>query len=69
MARKKIVKEIAPRFKDKQGNFTRIVTLADKRMGDGASMGYIEYLGNELEKYEKASKKEKIEKGLEPNVE
>jgi hypothetical protein len=31
-----------------------------KRKGDNARMGYIEFIGNEIEKYEEAVEKEKV---------
>eukprot|EP00330_Aristerostoma_sp_ATCC50986_P011580 CAMPEP_0114579122 /NCGR_PEP_ID=MMETSP0125-20121206/3561_1 /TAXON_ID=485358 ORGANISM="Aristerostoma sp., Strain ATCC 50986" /NCGR_SAMPLE_ID=MMETSP0125 /ASSEMBLY_ACC=CAM_ASM_000245 /LENGTH=127 /DNA_ID=CAMNT_0001769675 /DNA_START=82 /DNA_END=465 /DNA_ORIENTATION=+ len=62
-AKKKLVMEIAPRFKDKPSNFTRIVHLG-KRRGDNAPMAYIEYIGNEIDKYEQAMKRQDIENGV-----
>lgn len=37
----KLFTEIGPRFKERNGGYTRIVKLADKRLGDASSMGYI----------------------------
>lgn len=54
LAREKIVKEIAPRLKDKTCNFSRVKSLNQSRIGDRTEMGYIEFIGNELEKFEKA---------------
>lgn len=67
LARKKVVMEIAPRFKDKHCNFTRIKNLMENRRGDCAPVAYIECIGNELEQYEKTLQKERYEKGVEPN--
>jgi large subunit ribosomal protein L17 len=37
----KLFTEIAPKFKERNGGYTRIVKLADKRLGDASAMGYI----------------------------
>ena len=34
--------------------------MESKRKGDNARMGYIEFIGNEIEKYEEAVEKEKV---------
>jgi hypothetical protein len=39
---------------------TRVVAMPEKRRGDKAKMAYIEYIGNEVEKYEAALEKEKV---------
>jgi len=36
------------------------VSMDTKRKGDNARMGYIEFIGNEIEKYEEAIEKEKV---------
>ena len=40
----KLFTEVAPRFKERNGGYTRIVKLADKRLGDASAMGYISLL-------------------------
>ena len=40
----KLFTEVAPKFKERAGGYTRIVKLADKRLGDAAHMGYISHL-------------------------
>jgi len=40
----KLFNEIAPRYIDKNGGYTRIIKLF-KRMGDGADMAYLELIG------------------------
>jgi hypothetical protein len=34
--------------------------MPTRRLGDDAKMGYIEFVGNEIEKYEDAVEKEKV---------
>lgn len=38
----RLFKEIAPRFKDRPGGYTRVVQLSDHRAGDNARMAIIE---------------------------
>lgn len=40
----KLFTEIAPKFKERNGGYTRIVKLADKRLGDASRMGYISFV-------------------------
>jgi large subunit ribosomal protein L17 len=40
----KLFTEVAPRFKERNGGYTRIVKIADKRLGDASAMGYISLL-------------------------
>lgn len=40
----KLFTEIGPKFKERNGGYTRIVKLADKRLGDASSMGYISFV-------------------------
>ena len=37
----KLFAEVGPKFKERNGGYTRIVKLADKRLGDASKMGYI----------------------------
>ena len=38
---KKLFEEVAPRYKERPGGYTRILKLSDKRIGDNAPMGFI----------------------------
>jgi large subunit ribosomal protein L17 len=54
---KKLFDEIAPRFSQRPGGYTRIVKL-DRRMGDGSVMALLELVGTEYKKKAKKKKKE-----------
>jgi large subunit ribosomal protein L17 len=58
---KKIFDEIAPKLKDRQGGYTRVVKLG-MRKGDGASVSVLELLLEKPAMEEKKGKKEKTEK-------
>jgi large subunit ribosomal protein L17 len=36
---------VAPRFKDRPGGYTRVVRLADPRLGDAGTRAIIEFVG------------------------
>ena len=38
---KKLFEDVAPRYKERPGGYTRILKLSDKRVGDNAPMGFI----------------------------
>lgn len=65
----KLFDDLAVRFKDRQGGYTRILR-ANHRQGDGAELAYIEFLDRKTEKTEgkkgsakkKTSKKDSVEK-------
>ncbi|MCT4642254.1 MAG: 50S ribosomal protein L17 [Bacteriovoracaceae bacterium] len=40
----KLFTEVAPKFIERNGGYTRIVKLADKRLGDASKMGYIAFV-------------------------
>lgn len=52
VATKKLFEDIAPRFADRAGGYTRIVH-AGFRIGDGAQLAILELLGSKLRKKEK----------------
>ena len=56
---KKLFDDIAPRFSQRPGGYTRIVKL-DRRMGDGSAMALLEMVGTEFKK--KAKKKKEAKK-------
>src|SRR5271155_1145806 len=59
-ATKKLFSDLAPRFADRSGGYTRIIR-AGWRLGDGAELAILEFLGSELKKKEKKVRKEKVE--------
>ena len=66
---KKVFDSIAPRFADRNGGYSRIIKLGNRK-GDGADLAIIELLGSELEvkKAERAAKekdKQSKQKGKE----
>jgi large subunit ribosomal protein L17 len=62
---KKIFDEIAPKFKDRQGGYTRVVKIGIRK-GDGAAVSVLELLLEKPPKEEKKGKKEKTEKKTKP---
>src|SRR6266852_1486306 len=57
-ATQKLFRDIAPRFSDRSGGYTRIVA-AGWRVGDGAKVAILELIGSELKKKEKKEKGKK----------
>ena len=55
-ATKKLFGELAPRFADRAGGYTRIVR-SGWRIGDGAELAILEFIGSELKKKEKKTRK------------
>ncbi|HWF37720.1 MAG TPA: 50S ribosomal protein L17 [Candidatus Acidoferrales bacterium] len=55
-ATKKLFGELAPRFADRPGGYTRIVR-SGWRIGDGAELAILEFIGSELKKKEKKPRK------------
>lgn len=40
----KLFVNVAPKFKERNGGYTRIIKLADRRLGDASQMGYISFV-------------------------
>lgn len=55
----KMIKEIGPRFKNRQGGYTRLVKLGP-RASDKSEMARLEFLPKEKEKSQKKSKDRKV---------
>jgi large subunit ribosomal protein L17 len=52
IATEKLFKDLAPRFAQRPGGYTRIIR-AGWRLGDGAELAILEFIGSELKKKEK----------------
>lgn len=60
-ATKKLFSDLAPRFSERAGGYTRVVRLG-WRIGDGAELAILEFIGSELKKKEKKPKKAQAER-------
>ena len=58
---RKLFEDVAPRFSERPGGYTRIVKTG-LRIGDGSQMALLELIGSEYKKKEK-KKKDKDAKG------
>ena len=45
----KLISEIAPRYKDRPGGYTRIIRLAKRRIGDNSDLAILQLVGEEQE--------------------
>lgn len=63
-ATKKLFAELAPRFAERPGGYTRIIRTG-WRIGDGAELAILEFIGFELKKKEKRSRKAAAEEAPE----
>jgi large subunit ribosomal protein L17 len=59
-ATQKLFTDLAPRFADRPGGYTRIVRTG-WRIGDGAELAILEFIGSDLKKKEKKPRKEALE--------
>lgn len=62
----KLINEIAPRFKDRDGGYTRVIRVSTTRIGDGGAQAILQLIGDEeaptgLSKPEKSARKRRIE--------
>jgi large subunit ribosomal protein L17 len=64
-ATKKLFEDLAPRFADRAGGYTRIVH-AGFRIGDGAQLAILELLGSKLRKKDKKDGEKPAAKEKEP---
>ena len=53
----KLFSELGPRFADRPGGYTRIIRTG-WRIGDGAELAILEFIGSELKKKEKKPRKQ-----------
>jgi large subunit ribosomal protein L17 len=67
-ATQKLFSELAPRFADRAGGYTRIVRTG-WRIGDGAELAILEWIGSELKKKEKKSRRAAAEEAPEEKKE
>ncbi|MCJ7576830.1 MAG: 50S ribosomal protein L17 [candidate division Zixibacteria bacterium] len=65
---KKLFDEIAPKLKDREGGYTKVLKLGTRR-GDGASLSVVKLLVEKPPSEEKKGKKEKGEKEAKPKKE
>lgn len=63
-ATKKLFADLAPRFADRPGGYTRIIRVG-WRLGDGAELAILEFIGSELKKKDKKQKRERVEEAPE----
>jgi large subunit ribosomal protein L17 len=68
LATEKLFKDLAPRFAQRPGGYTRIVR-AGWRLGDGAELAILEFIGSELKKKEKKARRKPAEEAPEEDTE
>ena len=52
----RLFEDIAPKFKDRPGGYTRIIRLADRRIGDAGDLAMLQLVGNETAPAESSKK-------------
>jgi large subunit ribosomal protein L17 len=67
-ATKKLFADLAPRFADRPGGYTRIIRTG-WRIGDGAELAILEFIGSELKKKDKKPRKRAEEEAPEEKEE
>jgi len=67
-ATQKLFSELAPRFAERNGGYTRIVRTG-WRIGDGAELAILEWIGSELQKKEKKPRRGAAEEAPEEEKE
>jgi len=67
----KLFSELGPRYLDRPGGYTRIIRLADRRLGDGTSLALLQLVGQDkgLEKSAEGKKKKRSKKKSQPAAE
>lgn len=63
-ATKKLFADLAPRFADRPGGYTRIIRVG-WRIGDGAELAILEFIGSELKRKDKKQKRQQAEEAPE----
>jgi large subunit ribosomal protein L17 len=66
-ATQKLFTDLAPRFAERPGGYTRIVRVG-WRLGDGAELAILEFIGSELKKKDKKPRRERAEEAPEENA-
>jgi large subunit ribosomal protein L17 len=67
-ATKKLFSDLAPRFADRPGGYTRIIRTG-WRIGDGAELAILEFIGSELKKKDRKPRKGTAEEAPEEKEE
>jgi len=67
-ATQKLFTDLAPRFADRQGGYTRIIRTG-WRIGDGAELAILEFIGSELKKKDRKPRKGAAEEAPEEKEE
>ncbi len=67
-ATQKLFSDLAPRFADRPGGYTRIIRTG-WRIGDGAELAILEFIGSELKKKEKKPRRGAAEEAPEEKEE